>query len=154
MKRFCEEVSEQMSRLKLEANESQIDLLICCIDSRTLEINGFNIGTHQLVTQREEVKIPYNPTPFPLDLKSSYFNFTLDRNDKVLIFSSGFMKNFKNDESKSFLKKANGVMKKGITFEDMNDFFFQIKRKSSGQFLKYDASCIYLTVDKNAIFKI
>ena len=72
----------------------------------------------------------------------------------MLILSAGYLYNL---ESKNY-SEVEGLIKdklvESIEFDFINDLFFNIKKGSESQFLTYDASCIYLEVDKNAIFKI
>jgi len=154
LKTFCLNLSGQMEKLNLEASESHLDLFIVSVDSRTLEAVGYNIGMHDLISLNKNVKVPYTKTPFPLSLDKSYFKFNLNRSDRLVLLSSGFYRNIDKKEREDFHQEVKSSLVNGLDFPEITELFFKIKKNRKEQFLLYDASCIYLAVDKNAIFKV
>ena len=151
---FCLSLAKQMEQLKLEQNENNLDLFIASIDSRTLEVTGYNVGMHDIVSLNKNVKVPYTRTPFPLELEKSFFKFNLDRSDRFMLLSSGFYRNIDTKMREDFHQRVKESLKNDLDFSQINDLFFEIKKKRKEQFLVHDASCIYLMVDKNAIFEV
>ena len=83
----------------------------------------------------------------------SFFSFSLERSEKVFIFSPGFKKSsckLLNDG------QINKILEEGENSDDLiNEFFFQIKRENlESEFLEFDSSILCLEVDSNAIMQV
>lgn len=153
---FLEELTCELRELELIDRDrpEMLELTIAQIDLRTMVCSGFFFGRQEIMTTKEVVvasnQYPLNENFFD----TSYQEFKLNRNEKYIVYSPGVKKNtegkINNLTYRDFLKSLEDKSSKEI----LNEAFFQFKKNSAKDFLKYDATVICLEVDPNAIVQV
>lgn len=137
----------------LDGMEDGVDFTIMKINLKNLDVEGINIGRGRQISNRNAF-VPQSGQITKNNIIDGYFNYKLDRGEKLLVLSSGMSKNtndiLNGDNSIKFLKGMFNLAPK----EALNEIFYHVKKDIKGSFLKFDTSVIYIEVDKNAIVQI
>lgn len=152
---FLNQMNKEIEELGMdhETDNIKIDLLILDIDLSEYKVSGYKFGDSILISNngfyldRNKIKVDSS------NLEKSFFDFELDRKEKLCILSAGYVQNsneFINNQSvENYLRDHWEDQVDGL----INEMFFQIKKNYTG-LLPKDASVFFLEVDKNVIKKI
>ena len=87
-------------------------------------------------------------------LDQAAFKFDLERGERLVISSPGIRKNcggfFGDQKYEDFVSERIPLGAREL----LNDVYFELKRNQDSDFLKFDASVIYIEVDKNVIIEV
>ncbi|MBK24195.1 MAG: hypothetical protein CME70_09365 [Halobacteriovorax sp.] len=139
----------------LDMNDTEaLQLLVVKIDLNKMKFKGFQFGKTELISSKGHV---LGTNDFPLNkefLSQSEFGFDLERGERLVISSPGVRKNCGGfmDEKKyeDFVRERLPLGARDL----LNEVYFQLKKKRDSDFLKFDASVIYIEVDKNVIVEV
>jgi hypothetical protein len=137
------------SDLKLVGEDEKVELLLLKIDLKTYNCVCYSFGGTQLV-MGDKVILSEQDLPLSASfMDKARREFQLERGQKFIILSPGVEKNFSRQslgESIAFAKSNSQRSNRDF----LNELFLKLKRNKSS-FLDYDASCVVIEVDKNAI---
>ena len=124
------------------------------LDLRTYEYEGFHFGKgcyySDGVKKISSNTLPINENSF----EQSYFHGVLRRGQKLIYVSPGAFQNYAEKGQKDKIETVILEQFKNGAREILNEAFFQLKKDNEEDFLKYDASIIYLEVDPNAFIQV
>lgn len=153
---FLANLSAELTGLDLldPANPESLQLLVVKIDLNKMTFGGYQFGHTELLSSKghclAENRFPIGKT----FLEQAEFSFDLERGERLVISSPGVRKNcggLMND------KKYDDFVKERLPLgarDLLNEVYFQLKRNRDSDFLKHDASVIYIEVDKNVIVEV
>jgi hypothetical protein len=156
IKKFVVELSSELKNLELldTKNSDSLQILVAKIDLKKMKIEGFQFGKTELVSSKGHF-LSSNEVPLVKEfLESAEFGFDLERGERIVISSPGVRKNcggfMDNKKYEDFVKERLPLGPREL----LNEVYFQLKKKRESDFLQYDASVIYLEVDKNVIIEV
>ncbi len=153
---FLEELIDECRSLELISREDYklLQLDIIRLDLRTYEYEGFHFGKgcyySDGVKKIASNKLPINENSF----EESYFHGVLRRGQKLIYVSPGAFQNYEEKQQEDKIETVILEQFKNGAREILNEAFFQLKKDNEEDFLKYDASIIYLEVDPNAFIQV
>ena len=153
---FLENLIDECRSLDLISREDYelLQLDIIRLDLRTYEYEGFHFGKGCYYSDGVK-KIPSNTLPINENsFESSYFYGVLRRGQKLIYVSPGAFQNYSDKGQKDKIETVILEQFKNGAREILNEAFFQLKKDNEEDFLKYDASIIYLEVDPNAFIQV
>ncbi len=131
-----------------------LQLDIIRVDLRTYEYEGFHFGKGCYYSDGVK-KIPSNTLPINENsFEESYFHGVLRRGQKLIYVSPGAFQNYSEKGQEDKIETVILEQFKNGAREILNEAFFQLKKDNEEDFLKYDASIIYLEVDPNAFIQV
>lgn len=141
--------------LKGKSDRNALDLMVVKIDLNSMNVSGYQFGKGQVVSTNSENNTKSNSIECnSAFIENSKFSFKLDRGEKLLFLSPGVSYNTKDlIDNVNICKFIETQIDKGHT-QLLNELFFKLKENINSNFLKYDASAIYIEVDKHALFKV
>lgn len=156
IKGFVNELSAELKDLELldTKNSDSLQILIAKIDLNKMKIEGFQFGKTELVSSKGHY-LSSNEIPLGKEfLDRAEFGFDLERGERLVISSPGVRKNcggfMDNKKYEDFVKERLPLGPREL----LNEVYFQLKKSRESDFLQYDASVIYLEVDKNVIIEV
>ncbi|MBC98668.1 MAG: hypothetical protein CME63_13035 [Halobacteriovoraceae bacterium] len=153
---FLENLIDECRSLDLISREDYelLQLDIIRLDLRTYEYEGFHFGKgcyySDGVKKISSNTLPINENSF----EQSYFHGVLRRGQKLIYVSPGAFQNYAEKGQKDKIETVILEQFKNGAREILNEAFFQLKKDNEEDFLKYDASIIYLEVDPNAFIQV
>ncbi len=153
---FLENLIDECRSLELISREDYelLQLDIIRLDLRTYEYEGFHFGKGCYYSDGVK-KITSNTLPINENsFEDSYFHGVLRRGQKLIYVSPGAFQNYSEKGQKDKIEKVILEQFKNGAREILNEAFFQLKKDNEEDFLKYDASIIYLEVDPNAFIQV
>lgn len=155
LQKFLKELSNDLAdRDFFDSDERLLDSFIARVDLKKMAIEGYCFGNFE-VMRTSGNNVQGNDLPFDeMFFEKAYFNFRLERSEKLLIVSPGLKRNL--DESIP-PKKLNTVLSnfKNLSARQVaNELFFQLKKDVKGDFLTHDATAIHIEVDQNVIVQL
>ncbi len=141
---FLKDVEDEIENINASKKKKPlIDLMLLELDLSTLVLTLATDSKAEL----------YSQTKGKLEL-SKGSSIQLAKNEKVVVFSTGFLFNWNEghpDKNLSeFLKHQGG----NSTGELMSELFFQLKEGRESQFLKKDAIVVMMEVNRHGIHKV
>ncbi len=140
--------------IKDRNGRNALDLLTIKIDLISMSVEGYRFGGGDIVSPNEAPKLPSINKRDIAFLDEAYFNFGMQQSDKLIFLSSGFRHNtdgvINGTALQEFVRKELANPPKEL----LNELFFQLKKDRETDFLKHDASAIYIEVNRNGIFKV
>ena len=137
-----------------DVDNNRVDVMVFNIDLTTLRVRGINFRDHEMVSTLGRRVSPneFSLKTTPIDKAS--FDFSLERGERIAFLSSGLKDNYESTADKDgFVSLALRLIhEEKKPFCD--EIFSTLKEDKNERFLKCDASCITIEVDKNAIFKV
>ncbi len=156
IKSFVNELSAELKDLELldTKNSDTLQILVAKIDLSKMKIEGFQYGKTELVSSKGHY-LSSNEIPLSKEfLDQAAFSFDLERGERLVISSPGVRKNcggfMDNKKYEDFVKERLPLGPREL----LNEVYFQLKKKRESDFLQFDASVIYLEVDKNVIIEV
>ena len=150
---FLNEVKAQVKHLN-ETQKKNIDvqLLTCIFDINSLKVEGHIFGNFKLISTKHTHNNE-STTNIMNDPTLAEFSFHLERGERIMLCSPGFLMNWQNTSQDFVIEEL--ILDKGIKILDvLDEVFFQLKKESKTGFLKTDASSIVLEVEQNVIVKM
>jgi hypothetical protein len=132
----------------------RVEMFLMTINNLDLSCSGYSYGSFDLISRKEPKALP-SVESFSLSQKArAYFEFQLTREEKVIVFSPGFIFNWKEQLPQVSLKDftLNGL--EGENGDLLVELFFQLKKKLKDDFLSKDATAIVMEVKRHAIQKV
>ncbi len=153
---FLEDLVNECRELDLidrdEPESLQLDMIL--LDLKTYHYEGYHFGKgayfsngHKLSNENERA---LNENFF----EEAHYEGSLERGQKLIFVSPGVLQNFEVKGEKGLLTKIIKEQFDNGPREVLNEIFFQLKKNTEEDFLKYDASVIYLEVDPNAFMQV
>lgn len=148
----------QIEITAINANKKRpvdVQILLLKIDQHTLQCDGHAFGAFELFSQENGAYGLPQLSGFALEkLAESQFSFRLERGEKVVVFSPGFIFNWNEAhpelERRGFLEAHRDLGNADLLME----LFFQLKKDSSGDFLAKDAMAVMMEVHRHAIQQV
>ena len=124
------------------------------VDVKSLVIEGVNWGNSQLVSSGNFF---VSENDFPIDssfLDKSTFQNKLARSESYVLLSPGLRANCSdNIEGERLISYVRRMMYDGPK-KTLQEIFYQLKKGRESNFLKYDATSVFIEVDPNVIVQI
>ena len=134
--KYIENVQAEIEAAELKEEKRKLDLLFVRIDLKTMKGQVWKTGGSLLLNDGKIV---------------AEDSFTLDRNSKLMVLSSGLLENSPGRESLI----STAVEKKSETSREiLNEVFYTLRNEKKGMFFSHDATMLVFEVDKNAILQI
>lgn len=153
---FLEELIDECRELDLIDRDTpealQLDILR--LDLRTFEYEGYHFGNGAYFSNgaklSNENKRALNENFF----EEAHYEGVLERGEKLIYASPGVIQNFVSRDEHNLLEKVVEQQYSNGPREILNEIFFQLKKNTDEDFLKFDSSVIYLEVDAHAFFQV
>jgi hypothetical protein len=153
---FMEELIDECRSLDL-IDRDQPELLqfaIIMFDINRMSYLAYQFGNFAIKSNKE-MTIPPNQYPFHESFfEKAQYSGKLERGEKVILLSPGCVSNFDDKLSRMEIQALIGQNLEKEARNAINEVFFQLKRGLAGDFLKRDASVVFIEVDKNAILQV
>lgn len=151
---FIEDTKSNIIELNTTKKKKiEIHLFTGIVDFNKHSIEGNIFGDFKIlssqVKQNHRESIPLTSG----DLLNSAFVKNFQREERILLCSPGFLKNWKK-LNPEFMMEELMMDKKIKPIDVLDEAFFQLKKDSTGPFLSYDASAIFMEVKKNAMVEV
>jgi hypothetical protein len=122
---------------------SEFDILIVELDLQTLTL-----------TSHSESKVEFcSLIKGPFNLKNGT-QYQIEKGEKVIVFSSGFLFNWREEYPGKDLFEFLETEKRLSTNELMSELFFRLKEGKDTNFLKRDATVVMIEVNRHGIHKV
>lgn len=158
LKRIVFELTQDLFDFNLPSSEREgVQLFLMRIDLKSLKVIGYSFGETEIISgSRSQNQLSENQ--YYVDeafLENVEFEFMLKRNEKIVILSPGLRKNCQD-----FL---GGIKLNHFIYEKMSsasprelidEVFFHLKKNRDDEFLDYDASLMFIEVEKNVIIQV
>lgn len=132
----------------------RVEMFLMTINNLDLSCSGYSYGSFDLISRKVPHVVP-RVESFSLSRKAqAYFEFQLAREEKVIVFSPGFIFNWNEQLPQVPL---HDFVHKGLEGENgdlLVELFFQLKKKLNDDFLSKDATAIVMEVKRHAIQKV
>lgn len=133
----------------------QIELLVMRLEHGTFKCEGFSFGAFELFSQKTGFIPKGTVASFDLEkLDRARFSFRLDKGEKVVVFSPGFIFNWDEQRQESSRDGLVGASTHLTPPEILMELFFRLKKQSSGDFLAKDATAVIMEVSRHAIQQV
>lgn len=156
LEEFLEDLIDECRELDLIDRDTpealQLDLLR--LDLRTYEYEGYHFGNGAYFSNGVKLSNENNRALNENFFEEAHYKGILERGQKLIYASPGVLQNFKNKNEEGMLTKVVEQQYKNGPREILNEIFFQLKKDSDEDFLKFDSSVIYLEVDSHAFFQV
>lgn len=150
---FIKKISNELEVInKSRKKKATIDLFLGIIDFADLKMDGYKFGEFQILSNSLENEITVQNRDFTKPEKSK-FTLQLERSQRILLNSSGFMKNW-SLTNVDFLIEELFLNNKNRALDILDELYFNLKKKSMNGFLAHDASSVMLEVDENVMVQI
>ena len=156
LSQFIAGLSAELKDLDLMnvANPSELQILVVKIDLNKMRFEGYQFGQTELISSKAHV-LATNDLPLEKRfLDRAAFGFDLERGERLVISSPGVRRNcggfIDSQKYEDFLKERLPLGAREL----LNEVYFQLKKNRESDFLKFDASVIYIEVDKNVIVEV
>lgn len=156
MSSFLEDLINELRDLDLldRSKPDQVQASILRVDLKTMTIEGFSFGKCQISSTSRSISIENNHPMNENFFDKAFFQFKMERGESLAIFSPGVQENFReNGSSEKISEIVSEKLDEGAR-EFLDEIFFHLKRNLDGDFLKHDASVIYLEVDPHVIIQV
>lgn len=130
----------------------QLDILR--LDLRTFEYEGFHFGHGSYFSNGRKLSNENQRALNENFFEEAHYSGQLERGEKLIYASPGVLQNFDSRGEKGLLNKIILEQFDNGPREVLNEIFFQLKKNNEEDFLKFDASVIYLEVDANAFIQV
>ncbi|MCB9061961.1 MAG: hypothetical protein H6622_10600 [Halobacteriovoraceae bacterium] len=156
MENFLKGVHQEISTLQFKKpTEKDLDLILLRFNLRTMSVDGHNFGeTHFISNFNQHLFLSNDLKVVPENFKKASISQMLDRGEKIIVLSPGFLKNC-NDvingmEIDDFIESIIHNEPREI----LTELFYQLKKDMAASFLDYDATAIVIEVDQNVIVQV
>lgn len=153
---FIQEAALEISAINANKKKQvDVQIMLLKIEQHTLQCEGFAFGTFELFSQENGLYALPRLNGFDINrLEESRFSFRLNRGEKVVVFSPGFIFNW-NEAHTAVERGAFIESQKSLPGSELlMELFFQLKKESSGDFLAKDATAVMMEVHRHAIQQV
>lgn len=153
---FLENLIDECRELDLidRYTPEALQLDIIRLDLRTFEFEGYHFGNGAYfsngVKLSNENKRALNENFF----EEAHYEGILERGQKLIYASPGVIQNFNSKNENGLLEKVVEQQYSNGPREILSEIFFQLKKNTDEDFLKFDSSVIYLEVDAHAFIQV
>jgi hypothetical protein len=133
--------------------EIEIHLFTGIVDFNKHSIEGNIFGDFKILSSQVKQNRRESVPLITGDLVKSSFAKDFQREERILLCSPGFLKNWKK-LNPEFMMEELMMDKKIKPIDVLDEAFFQLKKDATGPFLSYDASAIFMEVNKNAMVEV
>jgi hypothetical protein len=153
---FLENLIDECRELDLidRDNPETLQLDILRLDLRTFEFEGFHFGHGSYFSNGKKLSNENERALNENFFEEAHYKGKLERGEKLIYASPGVLQNFEVRGEKGLLGKIVLEQFDNGPREVLNEIFFQLKKNNEEDFLKFDASVIYLEVDANAFIQV
>jgi hypothetical protein len=156
MEEFLEDLIDECRELELIDRDSpetlQLDLLR--LDLRTFHYEGYHFGQGAYFSNGQKLSNENERALNENFFEEAHYEGKLERGEKLIFASPGALLNFEARGEKGLLSKVIKEQFDNGPREVLNEVFFQLKKNNDEDFLKFDASLIYLEVDAHAFIQV
>ena len=131
-----------------------VEMLLLTVNHLDLTCYGYSFGEFDLISQVKEIEPPLQDSFELTDKERAYFEFQLEREEKVIVFSPGFIFNWNEQLKPLSMNKFVNERIQGESGDLLVELFFQLKKKLEDDFLSKDATVIVMEVKRYAIQKV
>lgn len=142
---------EELNRSKKK--EISMDLFTAILDLNKHTVSGHLFGKFKTLSSATNNFSNSGPNLLKEDIESGTFSRAIERGERILLCSPGFVKNWEK-LNPEFMMEEIILNKKIKPLDILDEIFFQLKKESTSGFLSYDASAIILEVQKNAMVEV
>jgi hypothetical protein len=141
---FLKEAHEEIATINgAKKRPAEVDLLVSELDLNTLNLKLHGQSKAELYSQNKgpiyfESNVPYQ----------------LSRGEKVIVFSTGFIFNWREAHPEKKIQKFLEENSKYSLVELMPELFFQLKDGKETEFLTKDATVVMMEVNRHGIHKV
>lgn len=154
VRNFIDDIKSNINELNTtKKKEIDIHLFTGIVDFNKHSIEGNIFGEFKILSSQ----VKQNPRELvPLisgDFDTSSFKKDFQREERILLCSPGFLKNWKK-LNPEFMMEELMMDKKIKPIDVLDEAFFQLKKDTTSPFLSFDASAIFMEVRKNAMVEV
>lgn len=148
------EASKKLKLLDKIPHES-LGITILFIKLRGNILYGFNLNSSRIYSSVQgEIMGARNDLWETKDIDSSFFEKRLVREERILLFSSGLIRNKNELIGEELMEDIFKEEMETGPSNLINEIFFKLKENLDGEILIFDSSCVLIEVDKNAIIQV
>ena len=153
---FLQEAATELKGINAHKKKPvHVEILSMKIEHGSFKCEGHCFGGFEIFAQLQGPLALGDVREFrPEEKARAHFSFQMERGEKVIVFSPGFIFNWNEKQTQvsreAFWKtnpRLNGP-------ELLMEMFFQLKRQSSGDFLAKDATAVMIEVNRHAIQQV
>jgi hypothetical protein len=119
------------------------------VDLNIIEIDTINL-TFKMIHSGNSTIYSFKKGLIPIELETTR---NLERGDKVLVLSPGFIHNWKESQTNDLSKYLNDHQHLSSS-EILLELFYEIKKSQNGEFLAKDSTVVMMEVNRHGIHKI
>lgn len=156
MERFLQEAELEIKALNAHKKKPiSVELLLLRMETRDFKCEGVCFGSFELFSRKNSFIPKGTVKDFSLDkLDRARFSFQLERGEKVIVFSPGFIFNW-NEKGQGMAREEFVETNPRLTGPELlMELFFRLKKQSSGDFLSKDATAVIMEVSRHAIQQV
>lgn len=135
-----------------EPETLQLDMLL--LDLKTYHFEGYHFGNGAYFSNGEKLSNENKRALNENFFEEAHYEGSLVRGQKLIFASPGVLQNFNLKNESGLLAKIIKEQYDNGPREVLNEVFFQLKKNTDEDFLRYDASVIYLEVNANAVMQV
>ena len=152
-KTLIENINHEIAKLNQSKKKTIItQLLTFELDLNEMLMTGYQFGEFEVISSNKDHHIEIS-SYFEQDMERAKFELQLQRGERLLFNSPGFVRNWEALREKPSLSQM--VAKADVKALDvLDEAFFQLKKSTKSGFLAQDASSIILEVQENVILKV
>lgn len=153
---FLQEASMEVKALNAHKKKPiKVELLVVRIEHGSFKCDGYSFGSFELFSRKSGFLSKGTAQDLTLDeIDSAHFSFQLERGEKVIVFSPGFIFNWDEKQLGSDRERFVEANPQLTCPELLMELFFQLKKQSSGDFLAKDATAVMMEVSRHAIQQV
>ncbi len=151
---FIDDTKSNLTELnKTKKKEIEMHLFIGIVDLNKHEIDGYVFGDFKILSSLQRTALKSSESILSADIEKSGLKKEFSREERILLCSPGFIKNWKK-LSPEFMIEELMIDKKIKPIDILDEIFFQLKKNNKSSFLEFDASAIFMEVRKNAMVQV
>ncbi|MCO4753654.1 MAG: hypothetical protein KC478_04195, partial [Bacteriovoracaceae bacterium] len=153
--RLLEEIKAEAQQINSNKKKAlKISVFTGILDLSTHKFEGHMFGKFQILSSNQKKNFSGNHLDLlKEDFNEGKFERVLDRGERVLFLSPGFLKSWE-DVAPEFIIETLMNNSKIKILDILDEIFFQLKKDAQTGFLPHDASAIMLEVQKNVMLKV
>mgnify|MGYP003390309601 FL=1 len=153
---FLQEASMEIKALNAHKKKPiAVELLLMRMEHGNFKCDGVSFGSFELFSQNNGFIPKGTVKEFNIDkIDRARFSLQLDKGEKVVVFSPGFIFNW-DEKQQGMTREAFIEANPRLTCPELlMEFFFRLKKQSSGDFLSKDATAVMMEVSRHAIKQV
>ncbi|MCK5073367.1 MAG: hypothetical protein KAQ98_08090 [Bacteriovoracaceae bacterium] len=156
IEQFIQDVESELKTLELlKDKKERLNFFLGRFDLKKFEVEGFLFGKFELISSETKKYFAGNEYPFGIGfLNQAKINISLERGEKIIILSPGIRYNANdllgNKDMVCFVRELLALEGKEV----LTELYYQLQKDQTNEFMRYDASAIFIEVDKNVIMQV